>query len=97
MGEIFVNLDGNLENAVYHINEAVSLSQKAELLVEELLASDLLVRSVSERSHPGLLSQRMRAVPELLEKLSETVPKRYWRQFQLREDIYSIMKREGRS
>ncbi len=96
MGVVIRQLEGNGENAIYQLNEAVRISSESGLILEELLASDALIRAIPSGVHQGVVSNRKRAIPELMEELSKVIPKRYWRQFQLREDVYAVLKRYGR-
>ncbi len=96
MGVVLQHTEGNGENTVYHLNKAVKISSESGLLLEELLASDALIRAIPTGIHRGMVNGRKRAIPELLNQLSGVIPKRYWRQFQLREDVYGIIKRYGR-
>lgn len=97
MGIVLCNAEGNGENSVYQLNEAVRISSESGLILEELLSSAALIRAIPAGAHQGMVSNRKRAIPDLMNELSEVVPKRYWRQFQLREDIYGIVKNYGRS
>jgi len=97
MGIVLYNLEGNGENSVYQLNEAVRISSESGLILEELLSSAALIQAIPTGTHQGMANNRKRAIPELMNQLAQVVPKRYWRQFQLREDIYGIVKRHGRS
>ena len=97
MGIVLHNTEGNGENAVYQLNEAVRIAAKSGLILEELIASDMLLQVIPSGTHSGMVNKRKRAIPELMAQLSGVVPKRYWRQFQLREEMYGILKRHGRS
>ena len=67
------------------------ISKNYGLRMEELLVSALLLDAIPAGKHQGLLQQRTRAIPEILDHFRDEVPKRYWRQFQLREDVHGIV------
>lgn len=91
MGEVMFKQQAPVDNIIYHLNEAVEMSKKFNLRMEELLCSVLLMDAIPAGKHPGLVKSRTRAIPELINHFSEEVPRRYWRQFQLREDIHAIV------
>lgn len=98
MGEAMIARDGNGENALFHLNEAVRISHRNGLRMEELLGSTVLLSQIPEKKQGGSFKRRKRRVNILVEAFSSDVPKRYWRQFQLREDIHRVIQnREGSS